>query len=95
MHPVVLQNGGYDPTIYSGFAAQVSSAAIILGAALVGGPVSTTQVVSSSILGVGSARRVNMVRWGVAGNILIAWVFTIPLTIIFSYLFYFLLNYLA
>ncbi|PKN85331.1 MAG: anion permease [Chloroflexi bacterium HGW-Chloroflexi-8] len=78
-----------------GFAAQVSSAAIILGAALVGGPVSTTQVVSSSILGVGSAQRVNMVRWGVAGNILIAWVFTIPLTIIFSYLFYFLLNFLA
>ncbi|MHB8135558.1 MAG: inorganic phosphate transporter [Anaerolineaceae bacterium] len=78
-----------------GFAAQVSSAAIILGAALVGGPVSTTQVVSSSILGVGSAQRVNMVRWGVAGNILIAWVFTIPLTIIFSYLFYFLINFLV
>jgi PiT family inorganic phosphate transporter len=75
-----------------GFSAQISSAAIILGAAFLGGPVSTTQVVSSSILGVGSAQRVNMVRWAVAGNILVAWVLTIPLTIIFSWAFYHLLN---
>ena len=67
-----------------GFTAQVSSAAIILSAALLGGPVSTTQVVSSSILGAGSAERVNMVRWGVAGNIIMAWVFTIPITILLS-----------
>lgn len=68
-----------------GFTAQISSAAIILGAALLGGPVSTTQVVSSSILGAGSAQRVNMVRWGVAGNILVAWVLTIPLTMFISW----------
>lgn len=71
-----------------GFATQVSSAAIILGAALVGGPVSTTQVVSSAILGVGSAQRINMVRWGVAGNILVTWFLTIPLNIGLSWLLY-------
>lgn len=61
-----------------GFAAQLSSAAVILGASLIGGPVSTTQVVSSTIMGVGAAERVNKVRWGVAQEIAIAWVLTIP-----------------
>jgi len=63
-----------------GFAAQVSSAAVILGAALLGGPVSTTQVVSSAIMGVGAAERVSKVRWGVAGSIATAWLLTIPAT---------------
>jgi PiT family inorganic phosphate transporter len=63
-----------------GFSAQVTSAGVILGASLVGGPVSTTQVVSSAIIGVGSAERLSMVRWSVAGNIVTAWVFTIPAT---------------
>jgi len=61
-----------------GFTAQLASAVVILGAALLGGPVSTTQVVSSVILGVGSAERLNKVRWGVAGNIVTAWLLTIP-----------------
>jgi PiT family inorganic phosphate transporter len=61
-----------------GFTAQIASAFIILGAAFLGGPVSTTQVVSSAILGVGSATRASRVRWNVAGNILAAWVLTIP-----------------
>ncbi|HET19042.1 MAG TPA: inorganic phosphate transporter, partial [Chromatiales bacterium] len=51
---------------------------IILGAALLGGPVSTTQVVSSTIMGTGSADRVSKVRWTVARDIAIAWVLTIP-----------------
>jgi PiT family inorganic phosphate transporter len=63
-----------------GFAAQFSSASVILTASLVGGPVSTTQVVSSSILGVGAAERINKVRWGVAGEIITAWFVTIPST---------------
>jgi PiT family inorganic phosphate transporter len=63
-----------------GFAAQMSSAAVILSASLVGGPVSTTQVVSSSIMGVGAAERVNKVRWGVAQEIATAWLLTIPAT---------------
>jgi PiT family inorganic phosphate transporter len=61
-----------------GFTTQVTSAAVILGMALLGGPVSTTQVVSSAILGVGSAERVSKVRWGVAANIVTAWLLTIP-----------------
>ena len=63
-----------------GFCAQVTSAGVILGAALFGGPVSTTQVVSSAIMGVGAADRVNKVRWHLAGNILAAWLITIPLS---------------
>lgn len=63
-----------------GFASQLSSATVILGASVLGGPVSTTQVVSSAIMGVGSAERANKVRWGVAGDIVMAWVLTIPAT---------------
>ena len=63
-----------------GFAAQMASAMVILGASLVGGPVSTTQVVSSAIMGVGAAERVNKVRWGVAREIATAWLLTIPAT---------------
>jgi len=63
-----------------GFSAQLTSAMVILGASLFGGPVSTTQVVSSAIMGVGSAERINKVRWGVASEIAIAWLLTIPAT---------------
>jgi PiT family inorganic phosphate transporter len=63
-----------------GFASQLASASVILGASLVGGPVSTTQVVSSSIMGVGAADRLNKVRWGVAQEIAMAWLLTIPAT---------------
>jgi PiT family inorganic phosphate transporter len=60
------------------FCAQTASATVILGAALFGGPVSTTHVVSSSIMGVGAGQRISAVRWGVAKNIIIAWFITIP-----------------
>ncbi len=63
-----------------GFAAQATSAAVILTASLLGGPVSTTQVVSTAIMGVGAAERMSKVRWGVAGEIASAWLFTIPST---------------
>jgi PiT family inorganic phosphate transporter len=62
------------------FAAQIASAFVILGASLVGGPVSTTQVVSSAIIGVGSSERLSKVRWNVAGDIVTAWFITIPAT---------------
>ncbi len=61
-----------------GFSTQLASASVILGASLLGGPVSTTQVVSSAIMGVGSAERINKVRWSVAQEIAWAWVLTIP-----------------
>jgi len=62
------------------FSSQIASTVVIMSAALIGAPVSTTQVISSSIVGVGSAQRFPMVRWGVAANIAIAWIFTIPVT---------------
>ena len=63
-----------------GVTAQLAAGMVILGAALLGGPVSTTHVVSSAILGVGSGERLSKVRWGVAREIAWAWLLTIPLT---------------
>lgn len=74
-----------------GFASQLASAAVILGASLVGGPVSTTQVVSSAIMGVGTAERANKVRWGVAREIVMAWFLTIPATALVAAGIYFIL----
>jgi PiT family inorganic phosphate transporter len=67
-----------------GFSTQIASSAVIFGATWLGGPVSTTQVVSSAILGVGSAERLSKVRWGVAIQIAVAWLLTVPLTALFS-----------
>jgi len=78
-----------------GFTAQVTSAAVILGAALLGGPVSTTHVVSSAILGVGSGERVTKVRWGVAREIATAWLLTIPATAVMAALLSMALYYLG
>lgn len=75
-----------------GFVSQISGAAIILGAALLGGPVSTTQVMSSSIMGAGSAQRFTKVRWQVGYEMLIAWVLTIPVSGLLAALLYFPLN---
>jgi PiT family inorganic phosphate transporter len=71
-----------------GFTSQIAGASVILGAALLGGPVSTTQVMSSSIMGVGAAERMNKVRWNVLGDMVTAWLLTIPLTAILSGLIY-------
>jgi len=67
-----------------GFTTQIASASVILTASILGGPVSTTQVVSSAILGAGSAERVSKVRWSIAGQIVIAWLTTIPSTAILA-----------
>ncbi len=75
-----------------GLAAQLTSAVVILSASLVGGPVSTTQVVSSGIMGVGAAERMNKVRWGVAQEIAIAWLLTIPATALVAAGIYWLLT---
>ncbi len=64
----------------SGFASDLNSSLIIFSATLMALPVSTTHVVSGSIMGVGSAKRVNAVRWGVAQQMAIAWIMTIPAT---------------
>jgi len=61
-----------------GFAAETSAAAVIQVASHFGLPVSTTHVISSAIMGVGASKRLSAVRWGVAGNIVVAWVLTPP-----------------
>jgi PiT family inorganic phosphate transporter len=61
-----------------GFAAETTAASILLGTAHFGMPVSTTQVISGAIMGVGSSQGVRHVRWGIARRILIAWVLTLP-----------------
>ena len=76
-----------------GFSTQISSALVTLTASLLGGPTSTTQVVSASIMGVGAAERVNQVRWGVAGEILSAWLITIPITAALAALIYWLIEF--
>ena len=77
-----------------GFSAQTASSAVILSAALLGGPVSTTHVVSSAIVGAGSAERVQKVRWGVANNIVISWLLTIPASGAISALIYALIHWM-
>jgi PiT family inorganic phosphate transporter len=62
------------------FSTQLTSALVIIGASLSGAPVSTSQVVSSAIIGVGSAERISKVRWSVAGDIVTAWLITIPVS---------------
>lgn len=69
-----------------GFAAETSATFVIQGASLLGLPVSTTHVITSSILGVGATKRLSAVRWGVARKIVIAWIFTLPACIMFAWL---------
>jgi inorganic phosphate transporter, PiT family len=74
-----------------GFTSQFTSIGIILVSALLGAPVSTSQVVTTSILGAGSADRANMIRWLRVSDILRAWLLTIPLCAFLGFLFYHLL----
>jgi len=76
------------------FTSQLTSGMVITIASLFGGPVSTTQVVSSSILGVGAAQRRSQVRWSVMRDILFAWLLTIPASAGLGALFYLMINYL-
>jgi inorganic phosphate transporter, PiT family len=72
-----------------GFAAQGAGSAVILAASHVGFPLSTTHTISGAVIGSGAAKRLSAVRWGVAGNIVVAWVLTLPAAAIiggFTYL---------
>jgi len=71
-----------------GFAVQVSSSLAVLGAVALGGPVSTTQVLGSAIVGVGTAERRSKVRWDVARTIAMAWLFTLPTAAVVAALVY-------
>ena len=67
-----------------GFTSQIASAGVILSAALFGGPVSTTQVVGSAIMGVGAAERISKVRWQVGREMIVTWLITLPVTAVLS-----------
>ncbi|MEC1177965.1 inorganic phosphate transporter [Metasolibacillus meyeri] len=76
----------------NGAAADLSSATVIFSATLLHLPVSTTHVISSAIMGVGTAQRVKDVKWGTARKIVVTWVITMPISAIMAAGFYFLLN---
>ncbi len=71
-----------------GFGAQMASTVVILGAALLGGPVSGSQVVTSAIVGAGSADRIQQVRWSIARQIVVGWILTLPLSALIGALAY-------
>jgi PiT family inorganic phosphate transporter len=68
-----------------GFAANAASASTIIGASIAGIPVSTTHVICSSIMGVGTTMGSNAVKWGVARTIMWAWILTIPISAIIGF----------
>lgn len=75
-----------------GFASQIASTVTILTASTLGYPVSTTQVISSSIVGSGAATRPKMVRWNLAENMIYVWLITIPANILLAYCFFYVLR---
>jgi PiT family inorganic phosphate transporter len=68
-----------------GFAAETSAATVIEIASRIGLPLSTTHVISSTIMGVGASKRLSAVKWGIGGNIVLAWVFTLPVCAILAW----------
>jgi PiT family inorganic phosphate transporter len=69
-----------------GFAAETSAAAVIFGAAQLGIPVSTTHAIGSAVMGVGATERLSAVRWGIAGQVVTAWILTWPTCAILGFL---------
>ncbi|TDC00607.1 inorganic phosphate transporter [Nonomuraea longispora] len=76
-----------------GFAAESAAATVLYGAAIgFGAPISTTHTITSAIMGVGATKRLSAVRWGVAGNIVTAWILTIPAAALVASVSYFILH---
>ncbi len=67
-----------------GFSAEAGAACAIIGASIAGIPVSTTHTITGAIVGVGATKRLSAVRWGVAGNIVWAWILTIPMAAVIA-----------
>lgn len=82
-------------TPFHGFAAESGAGTLIELASRIGVPLSTTHVISSTIMGVGASQKFSAVRWGVAGNIVIAWILTLPGCALMAYLFCRLAHLLA
>jgi len=77
---------------FGGFCAETSGAITLVGATLLGIPVSTTHTITGAIIGVGATRRLSAVKWGVAGRIVWAWVLTIPIAAVVSWVAFYLLR---
>ena len=82
----------YKVKLIHSIADQVSAAAVILGSSVIGAPTSTTQVVTTSLLGVGAAERPKHVRWSVASSIVKGWLFNIPISFILGFIICFVIN---
>lgn len=76
-----------------GFSAEAGAACSIIGASIFGIPVSTTHTITGAIVGVGATKRLSAVRWGVAGNIIWAWILTIPISALLSSATYFIVSF--
>ncbi len=91
----IVKSVGYDiyrmEPVYS-LASLLTSASVVLGASILGGPVSTTQVVGSSVMGVGASRRLAGVRWNSARNMGYAWFMTVPVCAVLSGAIFWVLN---
>jgi PiT family inorganic phosphate transporter len=77
---------------HQGFSASAGASVMLFAASFLGIPVSTTHTVTGCVIGAGAARRASAVRWGVAGNVAIAWVITIPASAFVAALFYWLIS---
>jgi PiT family inorganic phosphate transporter len=84
----VGQRVAYKMEPQTGFAAQATAGAVIFASTRLGYPLSTTHVVSGAVIGAGATRRLSAVRWGVAGNIVVAWVLTLPAAALAAVLLY-------
>jgi PiT family inorganic phosphate transporter len=78
-----------------GFCAETAGALTLFGTALAGIPVSTTHTITGAIVGVGAVHRLSAVRWGVAGRIIWAWIFTIPASAVIAAVTYAIMNKLS
>ncbi|MHA2609668.1 MAG: anion permease [bacterium JZ-2024 1] len=77
-----------------GFAAEVSGASVIELASILGIPISTTHAITSAIVGVGAAKNPSAVRWGVALDILLSWILTLPITVFLGWLYQHILRWI-
>lgn len=77
-----------------GFAAEGAASLVISGASMLGAPVSTTHTISACIFGVGSSKRLSAVRWGVAGQLVTAWILTLPASALVGFISYWLLHFI-
>jgi PiT family inorganic phosphate transporter len=77
-----------------GFAAQITAGTTLYAGTRLGFPISTTHVVSGSVMGAGATRRLSAVRWGVAGNIVVAWLLTLPAAALVSAALYYPVNWI-